>query len=79
MMMPDKKQIEMLRKEFPAGSRVELVEMDDVQAPPKGTQGTVIDVDDLGNLIMRWDNGSRLNVVFGADKVFKLAGGRYGD
>ena len=30
-----------LRETYPAGTRVELVRMDDVQAPPIGTHGTV--------------------------------------
>lgn len=79
MIMSDRKQVELLKKEFPAGCRVELVVMDDEQAPPKGTQGTVRGVDDTGSLLVQWDNGSRLNVLFGIDKVFKVAGGYYGD
>ena len=46
--------------------------MDDRQAPPPGTKGTVIGVDDTGSLLMRWDNGSGLNVVNGEDHVKKL-------
>lgn len=65
--------IERLRREYPEGTRVELLCMDDVQAPPIGTKGTVLAVDDAGSLIMRWDNGSGLNVVFdGGDRVRKL-------
>ena len=44
----------------------------DRQAPPPGTQGTVLGVDDTGSLLMRWDNGSGLNVVYGEDLVKKL-------
>ena len=65
--------IERLRREYPEGTRVELLCMDDVQAPPVGTKGTVLAVDDAGSLIMRWDNGSGLNVVFdGGDRVRKI-------
>ena len=46
--------------------------MDDVQAPPIGTVGEVLGVDDTGSLIMRWRNGSSLNVVFGEDVVRKV-------
>ena len=46
--------------------------MEDVQAPPEGTLGTVLGVDDTGSLLMRWDTGSRLNVVYGEDLVRKL-------
>ena len=64
--------IEMLRRDYPAGTRVVLRRMDDSQAPPIGTKGTVIGVDDVGSLLMRWDNGSGLNVAYGADYAEKL-------
>lgn len=74
MKMPSKQHIEFLRKQYPAGTRVALVYMDDAQAPPVGTKGTVLAVDDIGSLIMRWDNGSGLNVVLdGGDQVRKLS------
>jgi hypothetical protein len=60
-----------LRKTYPAGTRVELVQMDDVQAPPAGTKGTVIGVDDTGSIMVSWDNGSGLNVIYGVDSVRK--------
>ena len=64
--------IENLKKEFPVGSRVELIKMDDKQAPPIGTKGTVLGVDDIGSIMVAWDNGSSLNVVYGVDKCEKL-------
>lgn len=57
-MFPNTKIVEAIRKEYPAGTRVRLLKMDDVQAPPIGTEGTVVGVDDIGSLLMRWDNGS---------------------
>ena len=41
--------------------------MDDPQAPPIGTHGTVIGVDDIGSIMVRWDNGSGLSVAYGED------------
>lgn len=75
MKMADRKTVEELRKRYPEGTRVELVRMDDAQAPPPGTGGTVTGVDDTGSLLVRWDNGSGLNVVYGADEVRLTAGG----
>lgn len=72
MRFPSKEIVESIRREYPAGTRVELVQMDDVQAPPVGTKGTVKGVDDTGSLLMRWDNGSGLNVVYGEDIVRKI-------
>ena len=73
MGFPSKETVESIRREYPAGTRVELIRMDDAQAPPIGTKGTVKGVDDTGSLLMRWDNGSSLNVVYGEDLVRKLS------
>ena len=59
--------VERLRKEYPVGCRVRLVRMDDSQAPPIGTKGTVRGVDDIGSIMVAWDNGSGLHVVYGED------------
>ena len=72
MLFTNRAQVERLRLRYPAGTRVELVEMDDVQAPPIGTRGTVTGVDDAGSLLVDWDNGSGLNVIYGVDRVKKL-------
>lgn len=72
MRFPNRETVRRVREQYPAGTRVELVRMDDVQAPPAGTRGTVLGVDDTGSLLMRWDNGSGLNVVYGEDTVRKV-------
>lgn len=70
--MANKDELKRIRRQFPEGTRVELVGMDDPQAPPIGTRGTVIGVDDMGDLLMRWDNGSGLKVILSADVVLKV-------
>ena len=75
MRIPNKAIIEHLRKQYPAGTKVVLIRMEDPQAPPEGTIGEVLAVDDVGSLIMRWENGSGLNVVYGEDLVRKVAAG----
>lgn len=72
MNAPSKETVKRLRRDYPTGTHVELIHMDDVQAPPPGTIGVVLGVDDAGSLLMRWSNGSGLNVVYGADVVRKL-------
>ena len=64
---PSRETVEQLRRKYPAGARIELVRMDDVQAPPIGTQGTVLGIDDMGSVMVAWDNGSSLSVIYGAD------------
>lgn len=56
-----------LKQQYPEGTRVELVKMDDPQAPPIGTRGTVRGVDAIGSIMVRWDTGSGLHVVYGVD------------
>lgn len=72
MFFPPKEEVERLRREYPAGCRVMLDKMDDVQAPPIGTCGTCKGVDDTGSIMVRWDNGSGLNVVYGEDRCHRL-------
>ena len=64
--------VERLRKQYPASTRVELVRMNDEQAPPIGTCGTVVGVDDIGSIMVSWDNGGSLSVVYGEDLCKKL-------
>ena len=49
-----------------------LVRMDDCQAPPAGTEGVVEGVDDTASLMVRWNNGSHLHVIYGEDEVRKI-------
>lgn len=72
MFFPSKELVEQLRKRYPAGTRVRLVSMDDIQAPPVGTLGTVRGVDDAGDILVRWNNGSSLNVIYGEDVVSRV-------
>lgn len=72
MLFPSKEIVEMVRRQYPKGCRVELVRMDDVQAPPVGTKGTVIGVDDTASVMVKWDNGSGLNVVYGEDSCRRI-------
>ena len=67
MRIISKEQLLNLREKYPAGCRVELLKMDDIQAPVIGTKGTVIGVDDIGSIMVSWDSGSSLSVVFGED------------
>lgn len=72
MGFPSKEIVEYVKQRFPAGTRVELVKMDDPQAPPIGTKGTVQGVDDIASIMVHWDNGSHLNVAYGEDICRRL-------
>ena len=65
MRMISKEALQALRERFPKGTRIEVVKMDDPQAPPIGTKGTVLGVDDIGSIMVDWDSGGSLSVVWG--------------
>ena len=58
--MITEKEIKLIKRLYPTGTRVVLDYMDDVQAPPSGTKGTVTSVDDIGQVHVDWENGSSL-------------------
>nr|DAV74342.1 MAG TPA: protein of unknown function (DUF4314) [Caudoviricetes sp.] len=68
----DEKIVDLLKRRYPAGTRVRLLKMDDPNPVPVGMLGTVEDVDDIGSLIVRWDNGRQLHVLHGIDEVEKI-------
>lgn len=72
MRFPSKEAVEYIRREYPVGTRVELVKMVDPQAPPIGTKGTVLGVDDIGSVMVVWDNGCGLSVAYGEDICRKV-------
>ena len=58
---------EFLRQKY-LGKRVRLISMPNDPDPIKpGTEGTVILVDDLGHLHVKWDNGRSLNLIVNTD------------
>ena len=59
--------IQALRERYPAGTAVELIRMEDAYAPPAGTIGKVIAVDDIGTVHIAWQTGSSLGCVPGVD------------
>ena len=65
----DKTALESIRKQFPKGTRVELIKMNDPYNKKlcPGSQGTVVSVDDIGTIHVVWDCGSSLGIVYGED------------
>ena len=60
---PTREQVERLRQQYPAGTRIILHSMDDPQAPPPGAKGTVFHVDGMGQICVKWDSGSTLSLI----------------
>lgn len=62
-----------LRNEYPVGTRVKLIEMNDpYRKMEDGLLGTVKSIDDIGTIHISWDNGSSLGVIYGVDKIRKI-------
>lgn len=66
--------VESLRQKYPAGTRVELVSMNDPYNKKlvPGCKGSVICVDDMGTIHVSWDCGSSLGIVYGEDSCRKI-------
>lgn len=58
----------MNNKDLLLRKRVELIYMNDKQAPKPGTKGTVRLVDDQGTIHVEWDTGSHLGLIPGEDE-----------
>ena len=67
MKFPSREQIAALRQKYPKGMMVELISMEDMQAPPPHTLGEVQGVDDAGQILVHWQTGSSLNLLPGVD------------
>ncbi len=68
------KRIEILRKQYPEGTKLRLISMDDKQAPQPGTIGSVDFIDDVGTIHMRWETGSSLGLIPGEDSFEVVKG-----
>ncbi len=67
--VPSKDTVERLRKQYPAGTGVELVRMNDPYSKLNpGDTGTVTMVDSIGTIFVNWDCGSGLGDVYGEDE-----------
>ncbi|AOH48058.1 DUF4314 domain-containing protein [Selenomonas sp. oral taxon 920] len=71
MRFPSREQIAALRERYPRGTKVELLAMDDPQAPPMRTMGEIMGIDDAGQLLVRWETGSSLSLIPGVD-LFRI-------
>ena len=61
---PSREQVERLKKRYPKGTQICCDYMPDDPRPiPPGTIGEVVGVDDAGQVMTRWSNGSSLSGV----------------
>ena len=66
------KEVQEIKEKYVAGTKIELIKMYDLLAPVEaGTKGIVEQVNDIGNLSVKWENGRTLSLVIGVDE-FKV-------
>ena len=66
------KELEQLRQQYPKGTRLKLISMEDPHGVPEGTVGEVELVDDIGQINMKWENGSSLALIPEVDKFIRI-------
>ena len=72
-MFLSEKMVERIRSLYPVGTRLRCENMpDDPNPVPPGTLGTVVYVDDAGQIGMKWDNGRSLSLIYGVDNFTKI-------
>lgn len=66
-------EIKRFKLQYPEGTNVKMVSMDDLYVTiPMGTVGVVENVDDIGTIHVKWENGVRLGLIPGVDS-FEVA------
>lgn len=71
-MVYNEKKVELLRQRYPEGTRICLDHMEDLCPVESGTKVTIIGVDDIGSVMVKWDNGRTLNLLPDEDKFHTI-------
>lgn len=69
----NKRQLELLRERYPYGTTVCLDAMEGEKQMASGMKGKVMYVDDIGQIQVKWENGSSLALIPGVDQFHKVS------
>lgn len=58
-----KQQFNNLKIKYPIGSYIQLINMKDNLPVPPGTKGEILNIDDSGNLLVKWENNRTLRLI----------------
>ena len=65
--------VEKIKLKYPKGTKIRCIKMNDPIHPiPSGMKGEVTHVDDLGQIHMKWENGSSLALIPTKDTFEKV-------
>lgn len=71
--MLSRKEIERIKEKYPKGTPIRLYSMTGETTVPPGSRGVVERVDDIGQIHMRWENGSGLALNMEEDQFDIIA------
>ena len=78
MRFPSCEEVQRIREQYPVGSTVELIHMDDPhnRSLVPGSIGRITHIDDVGTVFVTWQNGSGLGLIVGVDefRIIQKAG-----
>lgn len=61
-------QVERIKEMYPVGTTIRLIHMDDEIHPiESGMMGEIVDIDDQGQLSVKWENGRKLALIPNVD------------
>lgn len=65
-------QINLLKKHYKQGNRVQLLSCKDNHQLKVGDRGTIKKIDDLGQIQVTWDNGLQIPLIYGVDEFIDV-------
>jgi len=69
----DKEAILKLKKEYPVGTIVRAIDINDPYVSlPVGIKGKVLFVDNSGTICVKWNNGRIVGIIHGVDQIEKI-------
>lgn len=65
-------QINLLKKHYKHGNRVQLLSCKDNCQLKVGDRGTINKIDELGQIQVTWDNGLKIPLIYGVDEFIDV-------
>lgn len=70
--MLKREEVERIKEKYPKGTPIRLYSMEGEHTVPPGSRGVVDHVDDIGQIHMKWENGSSLALNVEEDRLYCL-------
>ena len=67
--MLKREEVERIKEKYPKGTPIRLYSMEGEHTVPPGSRGVVDHVDDIGQIHMKWENGSSLALTLSHSRM----------